>query len=728
MQRENKIKEYALYKDKKFNGRVYTPPFIVSAILDFAGYCGCNILKKHIIDNSCGDGAFLAEIVSRYCREFLKTSGDFGKLKTDLETYIHGIEINKSEAAKCKERLDKISCGRGVKRVKWDLLCANALNVSKFNQRMDFVVGNPPYVRVHNLKENYSDVKKFSFARDGMTDLYLVFFEIGFNMLGPDGRMCLITPSSFFRSKAAGPLREFLYRKRRLLGVIDLGHFQPFSAATYTAITLCGNNGEGTVDYFVYDESANRKIKSETLDYESVFTGGKMYFSSKRNMNLIKNIEKTYRDNSKFLKISVKNGFATLCDSVFIGKIDIKDDYVIDVIKASTGKWTKCVFPYSSDGIPVNESDLKENHGLIYSYLKKYKEKLQKRDIEKNGHWFLFGRSQGVKDVFRNKVAVNSLVKDVKSIKLNEVKAGGGIYGGLYIISQYSFKDIEDIILRDDFIEYVRILKNYKSGGYYTFSSDDLEKFLVYKITKDWKYRGQPSLFENLTKSFRKYLTTSPTSNEKLKIIHGEVASHLERCLNEGRDEFIVRSLGFRDGKERKIAGRYIDKLVDIVVSDKNERPISGMAFKFIMSNYKQNSNNYFESMLGETANVRCRKMPYFQIIILMEELPYYSDGGKIKKFERLSENNLKKYIVLSDDPADTFFHTPSKILVYITKLPELPKNMEIKNREEYKNYYKDKELSNSESFNNIFKDGIILNDYERFMKKVVHYIKSLGS
>jgi adenine-specific DNA-methyltransferase len=122
--------------------------------------------------------------------------------------------------------------------------------------------------------------------------------------------------------------------------------------------------------------------------------------SSKKNINLIRTIERTYENNSKFLKISVKNGFATLCDNIFVGKIDIKDDCIIDVIKASTGRWAKCIFPYNSDGTPISESELKNKHGLVYSYLKKYREKLKRRDIERNGNWFLFGRSQGVKGVF----------------------------------------------------------------------------------------------------------------------------------------------------------------------------------------------------------------------------------------------------------------------------------------------------------------------------------------
>ena len=51
---------------KKSKGRVYTPEYIVKNILDMAHYIGKNMFKKHVIDNSCGDGAFLCEIVCGY--------------------------------------------------------------------------------------------------------------------------------------------------------------------------------------------------------------------------------------------------------------------------------------------------------------------------------------------------------------------------------------------------------------------------------------------------------------------------------------------------------------------------------------------------------------------------------------------------------------------------------------------------------------------------------------
>ncbi len=128
--------------------------------------------------------------------------------------------------------------------------------------------------------------------------------------------------------------------------------------------------------------------------------------------------------------------------------------------------------------------------------------------------------------------------------------------------------------------------------------------------------------------SFKKFIETGLRSNEKLKILHGAIANDLKHRLGTG---FSVCSLGIGDSKEMKIEGRYIDKAVDITIL-KNESPIAGIGVKFVMQNYSQNSNNYFENMLGETANIRCANIPYFQIFIIPDKLPYYKNDGSIQK------------------------------------------------------------------------------------------------
>ena len=123
-----------------------------------------------------------------------------------------------------------------------------------------------------------------------------------------------------------------------------------------------------------------------------------------------------------------------------------------------------------------------------------------------------------------------------------------------------------------------------------------------------------------LKKSFIAYLQTGARSNKKLEILHGAISRDLCERIND--EKYSISSLGYGIGKERKIIGRYVDKKVDITVCE-NNIPIAGIAVKYVMSNYSQNSNNYFENMLGETANIRSARIPYFQIFIIPDRIPY---------------------------------------------------------------------------------------------------------
>ena len=69
---------------------------------------------------------------------------------------------------------------------------------------------------------------------------------------------------------------------------------------------------------------------------------------------------------------------------------------------------------------------------------------------------------------------------------LNPVKApaGTGVYGGLYILCEDEHQ--LDCLKTEGFLNYVKSLRKYKSGGYYTFSSKDLENYLNwYNYNKD---------------------------------------------------------------------------------------------------------------------------------------------------------------------------------------------------------------------------------------------------
>lgn len=223
--------------------------------------------------------------------------------------------------------------------------------------------------------------------------------------------------------------------------------------------------------------------------------------------------------------------------------------------------------------------------------------------------------------------------------------------------------------------------------------------------------------------SFQIYLKTGARSNEKLKVLHGFIAKILSEKLGES---YKIVSLGFGSGKERNIQGRYIDKSVDITVL-KDDKVVAGIAVKFVMSNYAQNSNNYFESMLGETSNIRCSSIPYFQILILSQNAPYFNKGGTISKLEEITKNNLHKYAVLSKDDTNIYLHSPDKTLIYIVKTKSNNSNFIGKSKE---NYFDS--LMGSSKFETCVVDGIefgsnvILNDFDQYIEKIAYRIKSI--
>lgn len=172
--------------------------------------------------------------------------------------------------------------------------------------------------------------------------------------------------------------------------------------------------------------------------------------------------------------------------------------------------------------------------------------------------------------------------------------------------------------------------------------------------------------------------------------------------------------------------------MVDITIEDvKTNNPVAGIGVKFVMQNYSQNSNNYFENMLGETANIRTANCPYFQIFIILDKLPYYQNSGTLKKWEEFTDHNMSKYCKLSADNTDVFLHTPNKTLICVAHIgPKIPN--ETSTKKEYLTFFRDRlglltiDYS-THRYNGLTENGtIIMNDYEMFIEKVYHTIKAI--
>ena len=479
------------------NEKVFTPNWMVKIMLNKLQYFGNGILQKHIIDNSCGKGAFLAEIVDRYCKAFLEAYGTKSNLslKQELETYIHGIEIDETCWGLTIVNLNRVGLKYDLENVEWDIKHGDALEIDEYNGKMDYVVGNPPYCNVHHFGDKYDTIKKFSFAQGGMADLYLVFFEIGINMLNDAGKLIYITPSSWTTSIAGKPFRKYLIENDKLSEVITLGHEKVFpDATTFTIVTVIekikGIDDEHEITLYKYDSENNCIDYIATRPLHLFTVGDSFYFDDDvESIRLIKEIEKhDYED-----LVKVKNGFATLNDKLFVIDEDIQENDprfgvkdIIPAIKASTGEEKWMVFPYDrkNGNKPFKFEELSD---VTKKYLLKRARQLNMEEKGKmTGEWWLYGRTQAINDYGKDdRYAINNLIRNKKDIKINDLLHITGVYSGYYIIAggiKLTIVDCMKYLYNDTFVNYVKTLGKYKNGGYYTFSSKDLQNFLNYQI------------------------------------------------------------------------------------------------------------------------------------------------------------------------------------------------------------------------------------------------------
>ena len=155
-----------------------------------------------------------------------------------------------------------------------------------------------------------------------------------------------------------------------------------------------------------------------------------------------------------------------------------------------------------------------------------------------------------------------------------------------------------------------------------------------------------------ISESFKAYNKKGGArSTKKLIPIHKFLS---ETILNKLGKNFTIKSLGVADGKEATLDGKYYCKDLDIAIF-KKDKIVATISFKFVTSNYKQNANNYFENLMGETANIRRQGVGFAHFLVLRGHTPYYSKNkgnlrGKQQKTEVINEKDLQKYIKLFKD------------------------------------------------------------------------------
>lgn len=474
---------------RKAEGQYMTPDGIVSMILNNIGYTGQHVLTKTIMEPSFGDGAFLINIVQRIITEGKKSGLTEFEIGSIINNKVFGIEKNENLYNRALKRLNSLLDVYDIKNVTWDnLICSDALVAYKaFESCLDYVVGNPPYVRIHNIPNKYRDVvKEFRFV-NGMIDLYIVFYEIGILMLNDTGKLGYISPNSFMKNTSQRVFRNYLVENKYISAIYDFKTSKIFDDAdTYTCICILNKN-KRRVDFSVdYKEfSIYHMVVENRFEYE--------YFRDQlqdKAWNLSSDDNIKFLEKNKELPIKVQdiaivqNGIVTNKDAAYIVHVYLDKELISPYMgKHSDRKRTvyfrdkngvvhpiessilhRCVkasryngvmdntyiiFPYEKNPVPkfftrdgkevesgyqpLTESKLKHSFPKAYEYLSSLWDELITRDMDKNAAWFLFGRSQGLQNSCYKKVVFKHIInKSTPVIEPHILDEDVIVYSGMY--------------------------------------------------------------------------------------------------------------------------------------------------------------------------------------------------------------------------------------------------------------------------------------------------------
>lgn len=112
------------------------------------------------------------------------------------------------------------------------------------NGGFDIVIGNPPYVRRTSLPEELKSLYESLYtSAQKQYDLYLLFIELGLNLLTQKGHLCFINPIRFFNSDYGIGCRKYIINKHSICQIVDISQLSVFeNASTYPCILLLENS------------------------------------------------------------------------------------------------------------------------------------------------------------------------------------------------------------------------------------------------------------------------------------------------------------------------------------------------------------------------------------------------------------------------------------------------------------------------------------------------------
>lgn len=436
-QLENVFEAMVDSREKRENGVVFTPEYIVEYIIENS-VNGFATIESYIIDPACGSGSILVLAVEYISKHIKKSVCDI------ISNNIYGLDISADNVRRTKIVLSLYTVlhGDNAQTLEFNIQTADSLKTDWCElfgvKKFDFIIGNPPYVNTHDMqKETIAYLKKeFATTVKGTFNIFYAFIEQSMKHLANDGTLGFIIPNNYLTITAAEPLRRFLSSNQYISRIIDFGENMVFAPVrTYSSLLFLNKKRNTFFTYATIERSEN--IGRALLDAPLLSlpiaelnpTGWKLLNAiDKKNIERIENVGTQLRKH-------IRVGIATLRDDVYLldgfdneaglyykihlgKKYYIEPEIVRSIYKISNIRTESTlpeakqyiIFPYTAvkqtsligtennEYQIIPERTMALSFPMCYKYLLDNKAILDERDKGKPNAvaWYAYGRTQGL--------------------------------------------------------------------------------------------------------------------------------------------------------------------------------------------------------------------------------------------------------------------------------------------------------------------------------------------
>ncbi|MFG2980129.1 Eco57I restriction-modification methylase domain-containing protein [Streptomyces sp. NPDC048258] len=234
------------------HGEVFTHRWVVEAILDLVGYTSDRDLAQfHIVEPACGSGAFLGPIAERLSASCRLHGRSIGEAVDAVSAYdLLPRNVDSSRDLVMRRLVEDGWSGSDARKLAtaW-IHQGDYLLQEEPGRNADYVVGNPPYIRLEDVPADRMKAYRSACAvMGGRSDVYIGFYEIGLRSLKPGGILGFICADRWMRNQYGSKLRDFVSRSYSVdlvLSMHDVDAFQE-QVSAYPAISIIRNGPQGT--------------------------------------------------------------------------------------------------------------------------------------------------------------------------------------------------------------------------------------------------------------------------------------------------------------------------------------------------------------------------------------------------------------------------------------------------------------------------------------------------